>query len=120
MAKPRSRDYHRAKGQVRRDALLHSRPRWLYYRSWAKQAGLHLRLVAKWIPGRGLAARPGRTTLATRKSTAIVVLAAARKAQRHRDAAMAYSLASPSTCAMKAVEGKILENASSRMLKPPV
>src|SRR5580704_12732795 len=44
MAKPRSRVYHRAKGQVRRDALLHSRSRWLYYRSWSKQAGLHLRL----------------------------------------------------------------------------
>src|ERR1700686_3448392 len=44
MAKSRSRVYHRAKGQVRRDALLHSRSRWLCYRSWAKQAGLRLRL----------------------------------------------------------------------------
>src|ERR1700730_12738436 len=44
MAKPRSRVHHGAKGQVRRDALLHSRSRWLHYRSWAKQAGLRLRL----------------------------------------------------------------------------
>jgi hypothetical protein len=44
MAKSRSRVYYRAKGQVRRDPLLHSRSRWLYYRSWAKQAGRRLRL----------------------------------------------------------------------------
>src|SRR5580704_6817494 len=44
MAKPRSRVYHGAKAQIRRDALLHSRSRWLYYRSWAKQPGRHLRL----------------------------------------------------------------------------
>ena len=44
MAKSRSRVYHRAKGQVRRDALLHSRSRRLYYRSWTKQAGRRLRL----------------------------------------------------------------------------
>src|ERR1700730_4338723 len=44
MAKPRSRVHHGAKTQVRRDALLHSRSRWLYYRSWAKQSGHHLRL----------------------------------------------------------------------------
>ena len=44
MAKPRSRVYHGAKTQVRRDALLHSRSRWLHYRSWAKQPGRHLRL----------------------------------------------------------------------------
>ena len=44
LAKSRSRVYYRAKGQVRRDPLLHSRSRWLYYRSWAKQAGRRLRL----------------------------------------------------------------------------
>src|SRR5580698_7515671 len=44
MAKPRSRVSHRAEAQVRRDALLHSRSRWLYYRSWAKQSGRCLRL----------------------------------------------------------------------------
>jgi hypothetical protein len=44
MAKPRSPVHHRTKRQVRRDALLHSRSGWLYYRSWAEQAGLHLRL----------------------------------------------------------------------------
>src|SRR5580704_16899626 len=44
MAKPRSRVYHGAKAQVRRDALLHPRSRWLHYRSWAKQSGRHLRL----------------------------------------------------------------------------
>src|SRR5258708_25428780 len=44
MEKSRSRVYHRAKGQVRRDALLHSRSRRLYYRSWTKQAGRRLRL----------------------------------------------------------------------------
>src|SRR5271166_293438 len=36
--------YHGAKAQVRRDALLHSRSRWLYYRSRAKQSGRRLRL----------------------------------------------------------------------------
>src|ERR1700727_981451 len=47
-------------------------------------------------------------------------LLAGERDQKHREAAMACSFASPITCAMKAVEGKILENASSRMLKPPV
>jgi hypothetical protein len=53
-------------------------------------------------------------------SLAMTMLAAARKAQRHLDAAMVCSRASPITCAMKAVVEKIFENASSRMLKPPV
>src|SRR3984957_15773591 len=44
MAKSRSRVYHRAEGQVRRDALLHPRSGWLHYRSRAKQPGRHLRL----------------------------------------------------------------------------
>src|ERR1700733_14171355 len=44
MEKWRSRVHHRAKAQIRRDALLHPRSRWLYYRSWAKQPGRHLRL----------------------------------------------------------------------------
>jgi hypothetical protein len=44
MAKPRSRVHHGAEGQVRRNAVLHSRSRRLYYRSGRKQAGVHLRL----------------------------------------------------------------------------
>src|SRR5579863_220605 len=81
MAKPRSRVHHRAEGQVRRDALLHSRSRRLYYRSWAEQAGLHLRLNRRGdrITSLRLAAHPGMTTLTTGKSAAMVVLAAARK-----------------------------------------
>jgi len=46
LAKAWGRVHHRAEGQVRRDALLHSRSRWLHYRSRAKQAGCCLRLSA--------------------------------------------------------------------------
>src|ERR1700721_4807879 len=44
MAKPRNRIHHGAEGAVRRDGLLHSRPRRLHYRSRPKQAGLCIRL----------------------------------------------------------------------------
>ena len=44
MEKPGSRVHHRAKAQIRRDALLHPRSRRLHYRSRAKQPGRHLRL----------------------------------------------------------------------------
>jgi hypothetical protein len=44
MAQSRSRVYHRAKGTVRRDVLLHARSRWLHNRGRPKQARLRLRL----------------------------------------------------------------------------
>src|ERR1700689_1755573 len=47
METPGSHVYHRAKGQVWRDALLYSRSRRLYYRSWTTQAGVHIRLDAE-------------------------------------------------------------------------
>jgi hypothetical protein len=47
LAKSRSGVHHGAEAQVRRDALLHSRSRRLYYRSWAKQPGRCLRLSSR-------------------------------------------------------------------------
>src|ERR1700722_7800575 len=44
MEKSRGRVHHRAEAQIRRDALLYSRSRWLHHRSWAKQPGRHSRL----------------------------------------------------------------------------
>ena len=44
MEKSWSRVHHGAKAQIRRDALLHPRSRWLHHRSWAKQSWRRLRL----------------------------------------------------------------------------
>ena len=43
-----------------------------------------------------------------------------RLSEPDREAAMACTRLSPSTCAMKPSAPKIFENATSRMLKPPV
>ncbi|MEI9923685.1 MAG: hypothetical protein WDN50_09405 [Bradyrhizobium sp.] len=50
MATTRGGIYHGAKGQIRRNAPLHSRSRRLHYRSRTKQTGVHLRLITIFEP----------------------------------------------------------------------